>query len=84
MKVLLIYSKIFKIIKKNFINKIIEYKEIYSNIKITKCTKEERKITENTTLEVAKRTRESYYYYLRHRFNMEFINDTQNVDYLLL
>jgi len=70
--------------KEELYNKVIEYKEIYSNIKVTKCTKEERKITQNTTLEVAKRTRESYYYYLRHRFNTEFINDTQNVDYSAL
>lgn len=70
--------------KDELYNKVIEYKEIYSNIKVTKCTKEERKITQNTTLEVAKRTRESYYYYLRHRFNTEFINDTQNVDYSAL
>ena len=70
--------------KEELYNKVIEYKNIYSNIEVTNCTKEERKITENTTLEIAKRTRESYYYWLRYRFNNEFINNKESIDYSAL
>ena len=70
--------------KDELYTKIIEYKNIYSSIEISNCTKEERKITENTTLEEAKRTRESYYYWLRYRFNTEFTNGKESIDYSAL